>query len=54
MTWLYTRRLLEHIADPKLDTESNLDWLPTSYGLARKVGDPRYQDVLISRMIECA
>ncbi|KAI4697859.1 uncharacterized protein J4E84_000992 [Alternaria hordeiaustralica] len=54
MTWLYTRRLPEHIADPKLDTESNLDWLPTSYGLARKVGDPRYQDVLISRMIECA
>lgn len=54
MTWLYTRRLPEHIANPQLDTESNLDWLPTSYGLARKVGDPCYQDVLISRMIECA
>jgi hypothetical protein len=54
MQWLYTRHLPEDIANPQQDTYSNLDWLATSYGLACKVGDPRYQDVLISRMLSCA
>ncbi len=54
MTWLYTRRLPEFVADPQQDTDSSLGWLTASYGLACNVDDPRYQDVLVIRILSCA
>jgi hypothetical protein len=53
MQWLYIRRLPENVADSRQDTQSNLNWLTISYGLACIFGDPRYQDVLVNRMLWC-